>query len=228
MESEKHIVIIGGGITGLSAAWEIQHQPQNRVRYSLLEADSCWGGKVVTAKVPGPEGGEFIIDGGAESIVTRKPEAWDIAHELGLAERIQDPGSETSDMFVLDGGVPVAIPLSPGAFIASKLLTTRGKMRLLAEPFIPAKRDQEDETLAEFASRRLGVEAMEKLIGPVLAGIYNTDPHQQSILTTSPIMREMEAEYGSLFKAVIGRMRAARARRSSVTGCLSALLCLSD
>jgi oxygen-dependent protoporphyrinogen oxidase len=208
--TSKHIVIIGGGITGLSAAWEIQNHPQIQARYSLLEADSRWGGKVVTAAVPGPQGGQFIIDGGAESIVTRKPEAWDLAHELDLSERIQDPGSETTDMFVLNGGEPVSIPLTPGAFIRSKLLSTRGKLRLMAEPFIPARRDSEDETLAEFASRRLGTEAMEKFIGPVLAGIYNTDPHQQSIMTTSPIMREMEAEYGGLFKAVIGRMRAAK------------------
>ncbi len=210
MEVEKHIVIIGGGITGLSAAWEVQNHYQSQMQFSLLEADSKWGGKVVTSKVPASKGGEFIVDGGAESIVTRKPEAWDLAHELGLAECIQDPGSETSDMFVLDDGKPVAIPLSPGAFIRSKLLSTPGKLRLMAEPFIPARRDNEDETLAEFASRRLGTEAMEKFIGPVLAGIYNTDPHQQSIMTTSPIMREMEAEYGGLFKAVIGRMRAAR------------------
>ena len=207
----KHIVIIGGGITGLSAAWELQNGCRNQVRYTLLESDPVWGGKIATARIPAVNGGEFIVDGGAESIVTRKSEAWDLAHELGLAARIQDPGSETSDMFVLDGGQPVVIPLSPGAFFSSRLLSTRGKLRLLLEPFIPAKRDSEDETLAAFASRRLGTEAMEKLIGPVLAGIYNTDPHQQSILTTSPIMREMEAEYGSLFKAVIGRMRTGRA-----------------
>ena len=213
--TKKHIIIVGGGITGLSTAWEIQNQTQNQVSYSLLEANSLWGGKIVTAKVSAPQGGEFIVDGGAESIVTRKPEAWDLAHEIGLADRIQDPGSETTDMFVLDNGVPVAIPLSPGAFIGSKLMSTRGKLRMLAEPFITAKRDNEDETLAEFASRRLGTEAMEKFIGPVLAGIYNTDPHQQSILTTSPIMREMEAEYGGLFKAVIGRMRAARSQASA-------------
>lgn len=215
MEAKKHILIIGGGITGLSAAWEIQNHSQSQINYTLLEADSSWGGKIVTAKVSGPQGGTFIIDGGAESIVTRKTEAWDLAHELGLSERIQNPGSESTNMFVLDGGVPVAIPLSPGAFIGSKLMSTRGKLRMLAEPFIPAKQDNKDETLAEFASRRLGAEAMEKFIGPILAGIYNTDPHQQSILTTSPIMREMEADYGGLFKAVIGRMRAARSQNNA-------------
>ena len=89
-------------------------------------------------------------------------------------------------------------------------MSARGKLRMLAEPFIPPKLDGADESLADFASRRLGVEAMEKFIGPILAGIYNTDPHRQSILTTSPIMREMEAEYGGLFKGAFGRMRATR------------------
>jgi oxygen-dependent protoporphyrinogen oxidase len=89
-------------------------------------------------------------------------------------------------------------------------MSAGGKLRLLAEPFIPPKQDQADESLAEFASRRLGKQAMEKFIGPILAGIYNTDPHTQSVLTTSPIMRSMEAEYGSLFKAAFKRMMMAR------------------
>ena len=206
----KQVIIIGGGITGLSAVWEIQKHAGDRLKITLLERQNQWGGKIATKKLITPEGDAIIIDGGPESFITRKPEVWDLAHELGIQDKLTDPGSETSHMYVLDGGVPTLVPLSPLAFIRSPLMTTKGKLRMLAEPFMPAKRDAADESLAEFASRRLGAEAMEKFIGPILAGIYNTDPHRQSILTTSPIMREMEAEYGGLFKGALGRMRAAR------------------
>ncbi|MBN1667350.1 MAG: protoporphyrinogen oxidase, partial [Anaerolineales bacterium] len=209
MQQKKEIIVIGGGISGLSAAWELQQQAGPGLHLTVLEADDGWGGKIATRQIELP-GGVAIIDGGPESFVTRKPEVWELAHELGLGEQLVDPGSETSHMFVLEGGKPVAVPLSPLAFVRTPLLSWRGKLRLLGEPFVPARRDLCDESLAAFASRRLGTEAMEKFIGPILAGIYNTDPHTQSILTTSPIMREMEAEYGGLFKAVIGRMRAAR------------------
>ena len=209
-----HIAIVGGGITGLSAAWHLR-QSGVPVRISLFESGPSWGGKVVTDRVTALNGGKFIIDSGPESFITRKPELWDLVHELGLQDEIVDPGSETRDMYVLDGGVPIAVPLSPTAFIRSPLISSAGKLRLLAEPFIPPRLDGQDESLAEFADRRLGEEARRKFIGPILAGIYNTDPETQSILTTSPVMREMEAEHGGLFKAVIGRMLAGRKARQN-------------
>lgn len=207
--NSPHVVIIGGGITGLSAAWYLQTRSEKKLRITLIEADEKLGGKMVTRRVIS-DLGKFIIDAGPESFVTRKPEAWDLAIELGLKEEIINPGGETRNMYVLDGGVPKKIPLSPPAFITSDLLTFKGKLRMMAEPFITAKRDDEDESLASFVSRRLGREALDKMLGPVLAGIYNTNPETQSIMTTSSIMREMEKEYGGLVKGALGRMRARR------------------
>ncbi len=217
MNEEKHIVIIGGGISGLSAAWELENDFDLRPRYTLLEADSRWGGKIETRVIPGPAGGRFILDGGAESIISRKPDAWALAGELGLADRIRDPGSETRGMYVLDRGVLRRIPLNPIAFLRSPLMSLPGKLRILAEPFVPPRRDGKDESLADFASRRLGEEAMRKFIAPILAGIYSADPDRQSILTTSPIMREMEAQAGSLFGALLKRMAAARRSRNGAS-----------
>ncbi len=198
-----HIVVIGGGIAGLSAAWEIQKRGQ--ATFSLLEASERWGGKVHSRTLVASNGDKFLVDGGPESFVTRKPEVWELAHELGLADELVNPGSETRNIYVLDGGRPYPIPLSPALFFSSPLMTWRGKLRLLAEPFQPARRDTEDESLAAFGTRRLGREALEKFIGPVLGGIYNTDPAHQSILVSSPVMREMEAESGSLVLAALKR-----------------------
>ena len=196
-----HLVIIGGGITGMSAAWEAQ---QRGISYTLLEASDRWGGKVVSSEIKMNDS-RFLVDGGPDTIVTRKPEAWDLTNELGILDQVDDPGSETRGIYVLDNASPQPIPLSPFRFISSTLMTTRGKLRLMAEPFQPARTDNGDESLGDFVRRRLGKEALDKFIGPVLGGIYNTDPNIQSIMVSSPVMREMEKEAGSLFLAAMQR-----------------------
>ncbi|MBL8061694.1 MAG: protoporphyrinogen oxidase [Anaerolineales bacterium] len=196
-----HIAIIGGGITGLSAAWELQ---QRGIDYTVLEAAERWGGKIVSAILE-IDNSKFLVEGGPDTLVTRKPEAWELANELGMLEQITDPGSETSGIYVLDNASLHPIPVSPTRFFSTPLLTLRGKLRLLAEPFQPARRDDEDESLADFVRRRLGQEALDKFIGPVLGGIYNTDPEKQSILVSSPVMREMEREGGGLFVGALQR-----------------------
>lgn len=204
--NHKQIVVIGAGITGLSACWYLQKGLGTSAAITLVEASEALGGKMITRHIQNGNG-TFIIDAGPESFVTRKPEAWELAHELGLEDQIINPGSETRNMYVLDQGEPKKIPLSPPAFITSDLMTLRGKLRMMAEPFIAPKVDDEDESLADFVSRRLGYEALDKMLGPVLAGIYNTDPTTQSIMSTSPVMREMEKEHGGLFKGALARMR---------------------
>lgn len=204
-----HLVIIGGGITGLSAAWEAQ---QRGIPYTLLEASDRWGGKVVSSEIR-MNGSRFLVDGGPDTIVTRKPEAWDLTNELGILDQVEDPGSETRGIYVLNNASPQPIPLSPFRFISSTLMTTCGKLRMMAEPFQPARKDDSDESLGDFVRRRLGEEALDKFIGPVLGGIYNTDPNIQSIMVSSPVMREMEKESGSLVLAAL--QRGLRAKKSA-------------
>lgn len=201
------VVIVGGGITGLSAAWELWRAAGPAIRVIVLEAGERWGGKVLTQTMPGPEGGRFVVDAGPDSLVTRKREIWTLVRELGLEDRVIDPGGEASGTYVLDGGRPMRLPLDPISFIRSPLLSWRGKLRLLAEPFQPGKGDDADESLADFVTRRLGAEALEKFIGPVLGGIYNTNPETQSILVTSPVMRQMEQRHRSLFLATLAGRR---------------------
>jgi protoporphyrinogen/coproporphyrinogen III oxidase len=207
-----HLVIIGGGITGLSAAWEAQTRG---LSYTLLEASNRWGGKVISAELRDNDS-RFLVDGGPDTIVTRKPEAWELTQEIGLVDELDNPGSETRGIYVYDSGSPQAIPLSPFKFFRSPLMSVRGKLRMLAEPFQPARRDDGDESLGDFVRRRLGTEALEKFIGPVLGGIYNTDPDIQSILVSSPVMREMEKEAGSLFFAAL--QRGIRAKKKPTNG----------
>lgn len=208
-----HVVVAGGGITGLSAAWELQQHAGSAVRVTVIEATSRWGGKVQTDAFEIPGAGAFTVDAGPESFVTRKPEAWELAQALGLADQLISPGSETRGMYVLHHGRPQPVPLGPVAFVRSPLLTARGKLRLLAEPFVPAPAAGGDESLASFVARRLGREALEAFVGPILAGIYNADPEHQSLLATAPVMRALEREHGSLVAGALAR--AARPRRSA-------------
>jgi protoporphyrinogen/coproporphyrinogen III oxidase len=197
------VIIVGGGITGLSAAWELQ-QARPNATYALLEAADRWGGKIISRSIEA-EGKTFLVEGGPDTLITRKPETWQLTAELGLENQVAVPASETKNIYVLDSGQIQPIPLSPALFFSTPLLTWRGRLRLMTEPFQPARSDDGDESLADFATRRLGREALEKFIGPVLGGIYNTDPARQSILVSSPIMREMEKESGSLVLAALSR-----------------------
>jgi oxygen-dependent protoporphyrinogen oxidase len=205
------VIVVGGGITGLATAWELQkHQQQ----YILLERDARWGGKVITHHLPSAQERPFIIEGGPESFVARKPEVWQLALELGITDQVVGAKNEARNIFILTEGEPLELPLSPVKFLTSKLLSTRGKLRLFAEPFIKARRDDGDESIADFVTRRLGAEAHERMIGPILGGIYNTDTHEQSIFISSPIMREMERDFGGLVRGMFGRMKQKKAQRA--------------
>ncbi len=205
-----HFVIVGGGISGLSAAWEAA---RGGARVTLLEREARLGGKVWTQRLHLPDGRSCVVDMGPESFITRKAAAWELAQELGMGATLQAQASETRNIYVLHGGRPIEVPMAPDKFINSTLLSARGKLRLCAEPLQPARRDFEDESLADFAARRLGREALEKFLGPILGGIYNSDPETQSILVTSPVMREMERDHGGLFVATLVRARRKAALR---------------
>ncbi len=207
----KHsrLVIIGGGVTGLAAAWEAQTHIGDA--YTLIESEPRLGGKVITARREAPGGqGTFVIDGGPESFVTRKPELTELAEEAGIAGDLIDPGAESAGVYVLTDGSPLPVPTSAGVFVRTPLLSLKAKARFLAEPFVKPRTDEADESLASFVTRRLGPEANERMMGPVLGGIYQADPERQSILVAAPVMRTMEKDHGSLFRAMLARGRARR------------------
>lgn len=206
MTLAKRLLIIGGGIAGLSAAWRIQQLGWD---YTLLESQARLGGMVLTDCIEG-----CLAEAGPESFITRKPQLWQLAHELGLQAEILPVASEARGTAILHQGQIVPVPLGPAQLLGTPLLSWSGKLRLLAEPFVAAKTDGQDESLAAFATRRLGREASQYLVEPILAGIYSSDPHTQSVLTTASILPELEQQ-GSLLRGMLaqGRVRS-RARKS--------------
>jgi len=202
------VAIIGGGIAGLSAAWYCQQQG---IDYTLIEASNRWGGKIYTEDIVLEEYDEsLVIETSPDGFITRKPWAMDLIHQLGLDEQIIPVNKLPERIYILSGGelIPMPyglrllVPTEFAPFLASSLFTREGKLRVLADMYTLPKRDDEDESLAEFITRRLGSEAVDKLGEPLLAGVYNAEADKQSILATFPSYRKIEAEYGSLIRGM--------------------------
>jgi oxygen-dependent protoporphyrinogen oxidase len=205
------IVIIGGGITGLSTAFYLQQAYAAGVplRFTLVERDTRFGGKLVTDTF-----GQFVVEGGPDSIITQKPWGVQLARDLGLADQLIGTNELPRKVAFLSHGRPrpmpdgmtLIVPTKLGPFLRSPLLSPLGKLRMLLDLVIPARQGDADETLADFIRRRFGEEALIKLAEPLLAGIHNSESERQSLLATFPRLREIELQYGSLIRG----MRASR------------------
>ncbi|MEO7911618.1 MAG: protoporphyrinogen oxidase [Roseiflexaceae bacterium] len=207
-----HIVIIGGGISGLSTAFYLQRQAREAgvsLRYTLIERDARFGGKLLTDTI-----GQFVVEGGPDSILTQKPWGVQLARDLGLADQLIGTNELPRKVAFLNHGRPrpmpdgmtLIVPTKLGPFLRTPLLSPLGKLRMLLDLVIPARQGDADETLADFIRRRFGEEALIKLAEPLLSGIHNSESERQSLLATFPRLREIELQYGSLIRG----MRAAR------------------
>ena len=217
--SSFHVVIIGGGIAGLSTAWYLQQQAcsdEIDLRYTVLEASNRWGGKILTDHVSGYGPTPFVVEGGPDSFIRQKPWAEQLACELGLGERLLGTNDHARKVFVLNRGRPtllpdgvlLIVPTKFKPFILSPLISPLGKLRMGLDLFVPPKRDAEDETLAGFVRRRLGSEALDKIAEPLMSGIYNAEAERQSLLATFPRFRALEERYGSLIRGMLAARRA--------------------
>ena len=202
-DKPHRVVVIGAGITGLVAAHELlklAKKTRRPVQVVVLEATPRLGGKVCTERVDGA-----VIETGPDSFVTLKPEMLDLVRELGLEGELIGTGPEAS-VSVLKGGRLIPLPaglqlISPTRllpFAFSPLFSLRAKLRMALEPLVPALRGRDDESLADFTRRRLGAEALDVLVGPMLAGIFAGDPEKMSVRSTFPQLLESERKGGLL------------------------------
>jgi oxygen-dependent protoporphyrinogen oxidase len=211
----KRVIVIGGGLSGLAAAHRIHERSaalRRPVELVLLEARERVGGVIATERRDG-----FTLECGPDSFITEKPWALDLCERLGLRDRLiaTDPSHRRS--FVVRKGRLVPVPegfvlMAPrrlGPLLASPVLSWRGKFRMLMDLFIPRRDDEGEESLAGFVRRRLGREALERLIQPLVAGIYTADPNDLSLKATLPRFLEMEREHRSL---ILAGLREARRR----------------
>ncbi len=211
--------IVGGGITGLSAAWFLRQAALRDgidLRLTVIEASERWGGKILTETVEC--GGTFVVEAGPDSFLTQKPWALELAHSLGLDAELIGTNEQRRKTYVLVDGKPVPLPegvmmivptkLRP--FALSRLISPLGKLRMALDLVIPPKRDDADESLADFIRRRLGSEALDRIAEPLMSGIYNAEAEQQSLLATFPRFRAIERQHGSLIRGMMAARRPAQ------------------
>lgn len=189
------IVIIGAGISGLSLAWYLKTlKPE--WEYLILEASSRVGGKAWTLQEDG-----FLCEKGVNGFLDNKPASLELAADLKLPLY---PANENSKRrFVVKRGKLIKLPEKPQEFLLSPLLSPLGRLRVMLEPFISKAPANQEESLAEFAKRRLGKEAFQHLIDPMAKGIYAGDPELLSLKYCFPRIFELEQSYGSLIKAML-------------------------
>jgi oxygen-dependent protoporphyrinogen oxidase len=189
----RRIVIVGGGISGLTLAFLISKKKQD-IEITVLEADNRPGGKIWSEKTDG-----FLCERGPNGFLDNKPKTLELCDSLGIEPLRSNENSKKR--FIFSNEKLNALPESPPAFIKSDILSWGGKLRLILELIAP--KGPADETVANFIIRRLGREALEKLIDPMCSGIYAGDPYKMSIKSCFPRIKELEQEYGSLIKALL-------------------------
>jgi protoporphyrinogen/coproporphyrinogen III oxidase len=201
------VVVIGGGLSGLAAAHRIQERARSMrrpVELTVLEAKDRLGGVLWTDRFDG-----FTLEGGPDSFITNKPWGIDLCQRLGLAEQLIETDSNHRRSFVVRNGRLVPVPegfvlMAPhrlAPILTTPILSWRGKLRLLMDLVIPRRDEEGEESLAAFVRRRLGREALDRLVQPLVAGIYTADPNDLSLKATLPQFLAMERDHGSLILA---------------------------
>jgi len=227
--SNRRIVIVGGGITGLAAAHAAvaRARAQGRpVALAVLERSPRFGGNLITERIDG-----FLVDGGPDSWVASKPDATALARDLGLASAIVGTNEATRRYYIAWGdslhpvpeGLVLGVPTRILPLARSSLFSWRGKARMALEPLVPVRTldGDDDESIGDFAARRLGTEAADRLVAPLLGGITSGDAGNVSVRATFPQLVAMEREHGSLIRGML-----AQARRRKKTEGGSAFLSL--
>jgi oxygen-dependent protoporphyrinogen oxidase len=199
----KKIIIIGGGISGLATAWLLRSKAQaagKELDITLLEKEAQAGGKIRSIKADG-----YTCEWGPNGFLDSKPQTLDLCRAIGVESNLHRSNDNARKRFIFSGGKLHQLPDGGPAFLKSGLISWPGKLRLALEPtpFIASAPAGVDETLAAFGRRRLGGEALDKLIAPMVSGIFAGDPETMSLVSCFPRIAELEREYGGLIRAMI-------------------------
>ncbi len=197
-------IVIGAGISGLTVAHGLAQRARS---YAVLEAGPHAGGVIGTGRRDG-----FLYELGPNSTLDTTPLIDELLRDLGIENERVNASSLAATRYIVRNGKLVALPTTPGAFLATKAFTLRAKLRLLGEPFASRAPAGTEESIATFVRRRLGTEFLDYAIDPFVAGIYAGDPERISVAAAFPRLLALEQQYGSLLK---GQLLGARARRKS-------------
>lgn len=204
--SYRRVAVVGGGISGLTAAYTLAQARERGVPVSefLIEAEDRLGGVVRTDHLEG-----FVLEGGPDSFISEKPEAAELCRELGLGNSLIGSNDEERHTYILHKGRLVPLPeglmlLTPThirPFLKSPLVPLSTKLMIATEWFVtPTKSRDYDESIATFVRRHFGKAMLENIVDPLLAGVYGGEAKSLSLQSVLPRFREMENQYGSLIR----------------------------
>lgn len=193
----KRVMIIGGGISGLAAAWELAKRPD--VSVSVLEASDDFGGKLQTRPF-----GNLALDTGPDAFLARRPEATTLCKELGIADELVAPSASSALLWSrgrlrrLPEGLMLGVPTDFIAVARSGILSPLGLARAAIEPMLPGTALRGDAALGDLVRRRLGNEAHERLVDPLVGGINAGDTDHLSIRCVAPQLADLASSHRSL------------------------------
>ena len=199
------VAIIGGGISGLSAAWRLR---QAGCEIVVFEADERIGGKIRSEQVDG-----YLVEHGPNGFLDSRQAVLDLVRDLGVEDRLLRADKTAARRYVYVRGRLRALPSSPPAFLTNDVLSLGGRLRALLEPFMPGRKEDGDETAYEFAARRIGKEAASVLVDAMVTGIYAGEAKKLSMPAAFPKLVHLEREHGSLFRGMLA-LRKAKKRAS--------------
>lgn len=196
-EARAAVAVIGGGITGLTAAWTLQRAGHPVV---VFEAGSKVGGSIGSYRT-----GEWLHETGPNAMMENSPEVPELIEEVGLAKQRVYAAPAAKKRYVVRDDVMEAMPASPVAFALTGLFSWKAKLALLGEPFRPKAPADTEESVAEFVRRRLGQEFLDYAVNPFVGGVYAGDPTRLSVKHGFPKLWKLEQEHGSLIRGAIAR-----------------------
>ncbi len=200
----RSVAIIGGGISGLTAGFYLKWRG---IPVTLYEGSGRVGGAIRSMR-----SGGYLAEFGPNTILETSPKVGQLVKDAGLSGRRMNPDPKAGARFVVRYKRPVEMPGSPLGFLTTDLFSFKAKLAVLREPFVPARRDGKEESVAQFVIRRLGQEFLDHAIDALVAGVYAGDPYKLSVPHAFPKLGQLEEKYGSLIKGQIlgGRERKKR------------------
>lgn len=196
----RTVAIVGGGITGLAVAEAVERKSESGgvpAKAIVLEAEDVAGGKIRSSREDG-----FVVDLGPHGFLDKEPLMFQLIERLGLNDSLISANEAAAKRYIVRADALREVPMSPPKFLTSKILPLSGKLRVLFEPFAKGPPGG-DETVWNFAARRIGKQAADHLVDAMVTGIYGGDPKKLSLQSAFPRMVELERDYGGLIRAQI-------------------------
>ena len=206
----KRIAVVGGGLSGLAVSHALLARAEGELELLCLEAAERPGGRVGSSREQG-----FLCEWGAIGLLDDEPSGLALVRTLGLEPRLVRAREEARARYLFRAGRLYEVPKSPGALLRSGLLPPPALLRLLCEPLVPRRRRAEGESVHAFGARRLGRTAADLLVDALASGVYGGDARALELESAFPALSRMEAEHGSLLRALFARRPAAGAARST-------------